>query len=291
VETLPVKRPEGHQPEITRLDADCYLEAISDGLTQDQAAAAVRYSRQGMEQWLKEHPELLADVERAKVECIRSRIKAQKAIGDTTDVKALNAAVKANACLLAAYDARFRKARDGEGAGGGGTTINVITAVQPQSVAGFFAAGGKAEPQMVRVLVEKYGKGILGEITEKTALKIAAESVSVNDQGALSSPAPAADSLVIDGSTSDNRDTVTLTDEATRSRKGNNLNQNGTQSRGAGGQATGDARTHTPIHPHNKSTNSEGPLDPVPVPGYVDTPELLNESVISDSPVRAEDSQ
>ncbi len=172
----------GRPPEVVHNDAKDYLRAISEGMTQDQAADIVGFDRRTMEKWVKGHPELGAEAARARAKCIRSRIRAQQRIGDCTDIKGLNAAVKANACLLAAYDPRFRKARDGDGAGGG-TSITVITAVQPQSVAGFFAAGGKAQPQAVKILVQKYGKAILGDITEETALRIAEDSVSENENG------------------------------------------------------------------------------------------------------------
>ncbi len=172
----------GRPVEITTEDQETFLEAISEGLTQEQAATVVGHDADYMMKLVKEHPELSRRVARAKSDCVLARIKAQTNIGDVTDVKGLNAAVKANACLLAAYDDRFRKARDGDGSGGG-TSITVITAVQPQSIAGFFAAGGKAQPQAVKILIKKYGQDILGEITEETALKIAEQSVSENENG------------------------------------------------------------------------------------------------------------
>ncbi len=183
LQTVEEKHAGGRPPEITESDQQAFLDAIGEGLTQGQAATVVGHDPDYMMTLVKKHPELSLKVARAKSDCILARIKAQKNIGDTTDIKGLNAAVKANACLLAAYDDRFRKARDGEGPGGGGTSITVITAVQPQSIAGFFAAGGKAQPQAIKILIQKYGQAILGEITEETALKIAAESMSENKNG------------------------------------------------------------------------------------------------------------
>jgi hypothetical protein len=186
LQTVEETHKQGRPPEITRQDAEDFLAAISDGLTQDQAAAVVGFNPKSLAKWVKAHPELSGRVSRARAECVRARIKQQTRIGNTEDVKGLNAAVKANACLLAAYDDRFRKQRDGDGANTGGTNITVITAVAPQSIAGFFAAGGKAQPQAVKILVEKYGEQILGEIDEETALKIAADSVDENGNGTQS---------------------------------------------------------------------------------------------------------
>lgn len=185
LETLPEKHAGGRPPEVTRRDANDYLRAISEGMTQDQAADIVGFNRKAMEKWIKLYPELCAESSRARAKCVRKQVRSLNAISEIRDPRGLNAAGKAAMFLLAGYDDRFRKARDGEGAGGG-TNITVITAIQPQSVAGFFAAGGRAQPQMVKVLVEKYGQGILGEISEDTALKIAAESVSETEIGTQS---------------------------------------------------------------------------------------------------------
>ena len=283
------KHAGGRPPEITTKDAEDFLAAISDGLTQEQAADIVGFNEKSMAKWVKRHPELGVKVSRARADCVRARIKAQTKIGDVSDIKGLNAAVKANACLLAAYDDRFRKQRDGDGPGGGGTNITVITAIQPQSVAGFFAAGGKAQPQAIKILVEKYGQGILGEITEETALKVADESMSENNQGAPIDTAPELDSPLDDGSTSDNVHSVTLSEDGARASKSSDKNEIGTQSEDRGGQRPGDARTHTPNHPPTLSDNSEGPLDPVPAPCDVEPTVIPPESVILDSPVRPEE--
>lgn len=180
VETEPEKLPQGRPPEITDEIIDVYLDAISDGMTVDQAADIAGFHKKSIQRWVREHPGISARVSRATSLCVQKRIKAQASIGDCTDVKGLNAAVKANACLLAAYDSRFRKARDGEGGIGGGVTINMITAIAPQSMAGFFAAGGKAAPEAVKLILKKYGPDMLGDIDEATALTVAAESVSEN---------------------------------------------------------------------------------------------------------------
>ncbi len=288
LEIIEEKHAGGRPPEVTHNDAKDYLRAISEGMTQDQAADIVGFDRRTMEKWVKGHRELHAEVARARAKCIRSRIRAQQKIGDVSDIKGLNAAVKANACLLAAYDDRFRKARDGEGSGGG-TNITVITAVQPQSVAGFFAAGGKAQPQMVKVLIEKYGKGILGEITEETALRIAAESVSENDQGTPAEASPIDNPPLDEGSTSDNTQYVTLTKDGVQVPDRSRKNKNGTQPEDRGGSGP-SARAHT--HPATRTPNPltvKAPPDPIPVPGYVDPVVIPPESVILESRVRPEE--
>lgn len=186
LEVVEEKHAGGAPVQITSADEDAFLEAIASGSTQDQAADLIGYNRDGIRKHLKKHPELVVRLSRARSSCIQVQVKGLSEIAAVRDVKGLTAAVKAGQFLLAGYDERFRKARDGDSGSGSGTTINVITAIAPQSMSGFFAAGGKAQPKAVRILIDKYGPSILGDITEETAMRIAAESVGENGIGTQS---------------------------------------------------------------------------------------------------------
>jgi len=166
---------------INRKDAGVYLAAIAKGLTQDQAAAFVMHSRQGMELYLQRHAELHARVGRAKATKILRHIRTLDRISSTRDVKGFNAAVRASEIILSANDERFKKVKEGGGPGGFGVQIIVESGIPAPLVTTFMQQGGEVTPEAA-ISIESRGTAAITAPAAAPAARYIPQDVGEPDE-------------------------------------------------------------------------------------------------------------